>query len=82
MNLLRRVGYADRATAHGFRATFRTWATECTDATDRTKKLSTAHRIGDKIELAYDRSEVLEARRELMQRWGCYVMGRAYAPDR
>ncbi len=30
MNLLKRAGYADRTTAHGFRATFRTWATECT----------------------------------------------------
>ena len=44
MNLLRRLGYADRTTAHGFRATFRTWATECTDASSRTKKLSTAHK--------------------------------------
>ncbi len=33
MNLLKRAGYADRTTAHGFRATFRTWATECTNAT-------------------------------------------------
>ena len=32
MSLLKRNGHADRTTAHGFRATFRTWATECTKA--------------------------------------------------
>ena len=78
MNLLRRIGYADRTTAHGFRATFRTWATECTDATQRAKKLSTAHKVGDAIEEAYDRAMVIDPRRELMERWGCYVMGRVY----
>ena len=77
MNLLKRLGYADRTTAHGFRATFRTWATECADASARVKKLSTAHAPGDKIEDAYDRALVLDPRRQLMQRWGCYVMGRS-----
>ena len=78
MLLLTGLGYADRATAHGFRATFRTWASECTDATTRVKKLSTAHKPGDRIEDAYDRSLVLDPRRELMERWGCFVMGRPY----
>ncbi|MDD9982372.1 MAG: tyrosine-type recombinase/integrase [Gammaproteobacteria bacterium] len=83
MNLLKRLGYADRATAHGFRATFRTWASECTNAPTRAKKLSTAHKPGDAIEDAYDRSLVLDPRRQLMQHWGCYVMGRPYtAPER
>ena len=78
MNLLRRLEYADRATAHGFRATFRTWATERTKATQRVKKLSTAHKVGDDIEEAYDRAEVVDERRELMERWGCHVMGRPF----
>ena len=30
--LLRDVGLADRATVHGFRSSFRDWASECTDA--------------------------------------------------
>ena len=81
MNLIRRLGYADRTTAHGFRATFRTWATECTQASTRAKKLSTAHKPGDNIEDKYDRALVLDPRRELMQRWGCYVMGRPYTPQ-
>ena len=79
MNLLTRIGYAERATAHGFRATFRTWASECTNASTRAKKLSTAHKPGDAIEDAYDRSLVLDPRRQLMEQWGCYVMGRPYA---
>ena len=71
MNLLRRIGYADRTTAHGFRSTFRTWASECTEATTRAKKLSTAHKPGDAIEDAYDRALVLDQRRRLMEQWGC-----------
>ena len=78
MNLLKRLGYADRATAHGFRATFRTWASERTKASARVKKLSTAHKPGDKMEDAYDRSLVLDPRRELMERSGCFVTDRPY----
>ena len=80
MNLLKRIGYAGRTTAHGFRATFRTWATECTDATERAKELSTAHQIGDPVKRAYDRAQVLDPRRDLMERWACHVMGRPYPP--
>ena len=81
INLLKRNGYHKRTTAHGFRATFRTWATECTVATTRVKKLSTAHHVGDPIEDTYDHSEEMAVRRALMERWGCYVMGRAYTHD-
>ena len=79
MMIIRRMGYADRATVHGFRATFRTWASDCTRATERVKKLSTAHKPGDKMDAAYDRSFVLDPRRELMERWGCHVMDRPYS---
>ena len=59
---------------------FRTWATERTNASTRAKKLSTAHKPGDAVEDAYDRSLMLDPRRELMEEWGCYVMGRSYLP--
>ena len=81
MNLVKRLGYGDRATAHGFRATFRTWATERTDASQRVKKLCTAHKVGDDIEEAYDRAQVPDERRELMEQWGRYVMGRPFLPS-
>ena len=32
MKVLHTIGYGDRATVHGFRSSFRTWASECTDA--------------------------------------------------
>ena len=63
---------------HGFRATFRTWASACTSATERVKKLSTAHKPGDKMVEIYDRSLMLAPRAELMQMWGCHVMDRPY----
>ena len=81
MQLVKKLGYGSKTTVHGFRATFRTWATECTKATDRVKKLSTAHKAGDKMEQAYDRAEELLQRRDLMERWGCRVMDRPYGSD-
>ena len=56
----------------------RTWATERTKATQRAKKLSTAYKVGDDIEGAYDRALVVAERRELMERWGCHVTGRPF----
>ena len=80
MNLLKRLGYADRATAHGFRATFRTWATERTRAPVHVKRLSTAHQSENKMDEKYDRATVLEQRRALMEMWGCHAMGRPFPP--
>lgn len=78
MMIIKRMGYGDRATMHGFRATFRAWASDCTSAAERVKKLSTAHKPGDKVDEAYDRSLVFDPRRELMERWACHVMDRPY----
>ena len=81
MNLLKRLGYHDRATTHGFRATFRTWATDCTTASEHAKRLSTAHDSDHKMDGPYDRAFVLDERRDLMEMWGCYVMGRPCPPE-
>ena len=59
--LLRRMGRGD-LTAHGFRATFKTWASERTSFQNEIVEASLAHTIGGKVEQAYHaRRHVREA---------------------
>lgn len=60
------------ATVHGFRSSFRNW---CADngADSDTAERALAHTISNKVRAAYERSDRLEARREVMQRWGSYA---------
>lgn len=71
-NLLRSMKYGD-ITAHGFRTTFRTWASECTHYPREVCELALAHDARNQTEAAYSRSNLLEKRRELMQAWADYV---------
>ena len=73
--ILRTVGLAERATVHGFRSSFRDWAAECTNATYAAMELSLAHQVGNTVERAYARSDLLEQRRALMDQWAEFVMG-------
>ena len=73
--ILRTVGLAERATVHGFRSSFRDWAAECTSATYAAMELSLAHHVGNAVERAYARSDLLEQRRTLMDQWGEHVIG-------
>ena len=75
MTVLRRNGLADRTTVHAFRATFRTWAEECTSADHAVKELSLGHAVGTKVERANSRSELLEQRREFMEARGRFATG-------
>jgi len=59
-------------TAHGFRATFKTWATECTAFPREVIELALAHAVGDAVEVAYQRGEMLEKRRALMDEWAIF----------
>ncbi len=70
---LKSCGLADRATVHGFRTSFRTWASEKTDADHAVMELCLAHRVGPAVERAYARSELFEKRRELMDQWGHFL---------
>ena len=66
--LLRELEHGD-ITIHGFRASFKTWATERTRFDNHVVEAALAHINGDKIEAAYRRTDVLERRRELMSAW-------------
>ena len=69
----RDVGLAEKMTIHGLRATFRTWASERTNADHAVMEMSLAHRVGSAVEQAYARSDLLAKRRRLMAQWGRFV---------
>jgi integrase len=56
-------------TVHGFRSTFRDWASEQTSFPHETCEHALAHRISDKAEAAYRRGDQFEKRRMLMEAW-------------
>jgi len=75
--LLRRVkaesDSSDRvATAHGFRSSFRDWASESGYARDLAER-ALAHTVTNKVEAAYHRTDLLEQRRPLMEAWAAHV---------
>lgn len=55
--------------AHGFRATFRTWAEEAVAFPHHTIEEAMGHVVGGAVERAYRRTDVLEQRRKLMEAW-------------
>jgi integrase len=62
--LLKRMGKND-ASPHGFRATFRTWASERTNIAQDILEACIAHKASD----VYQRGDMLNRRREVMNRW-------------
>lgn len=72
--LMRRMN-VEGVTVHGFRSSFRDWASEVANAPRDVAESSLSHRIGSDVERAYARSDLLERRRTLMERWSHYVTG-------
>ena len=69
--LLRDCGV--EAVPHGFRSSFRDWASECTDAPRAVMEAVLAHAARNQAEAAYARSDLFARRRELMDAWAAYV---------
>jgi len=59
-------------TAHGFRATFRTWAEEVATFPHAVIEQAMGHQVGTQVERAYRRTDVLDKRRQLMHTWAQY----------
>lgn len=72
--VLDRLGYG-HVTVHGFRATFATWAEECTDYPDGVREAALAHKYKSETMAAYQRGAKLEKRRALMNDWAAYATG-------
>ena len=67
---MRRAGR--RETLHGLRSSFRTWAAERTNFPRELCEKALAHLVGDETERAYQRGDLLEKRRWLMEAWAKY----------
>lgn len=64
------------AVPHGFRSTFRDWVAERTNYPSDLAEMALAHTIGDKVEAAYRRGDMLDRRREMMQAWSDFAGGK------
>jgi integrase len=59
-------------TVHGLRSTFRDWAAEQTAYPHELCEIALAHAVGNKVEAAYRRGDMMEKRRRLMSDWAEY----------
>src|SRR5262249_25621825 len=62
-------------TVHGFRSSFRDWASENSNVPDRVVEAALAHVVGDATEAAYRRGDLFERRRHLMASWAGFLAG-------
>jgi integrase len=65
------------AVPHGFRSSFRDWVGEQTSFPRELAEKALAHSLPDKTEAAYQRGDLLEKRRGLMDAWAAYCDGEA-----
>ena len=65
----------EKITVHGFRTTFRTWASDSAHAPREVSEAVLAHAVENKVEASYARTDHLERRRELMEQWAKFLCG-------
>ncbi len=71
--LMDRRGMKERP--HGFRSSLRTWLAEVTDAPHEVAETVLQHVAGTSVQLAYRRTDYLQQRGVLMERWARHVTG-------
>lgn len=60
-------------TVHGFRSAFTDWAAETTDFPKEVADKALAHKLPNRVEAAYRRTDFFDKRRDLMARWAAYL---------
>ena len=65
------------ARPHGFRTSLRTWLAETTDAPHEVAEAMLAHVVDSSVVRAYRRTDFIEQRRVLTERWADHVTGGA-----
>lgn len=60
---------------HGFRSSLRDWIAETTDTPHDVAETVLGHTVGGSVERAYRRTDFLDQRRVLMERWAGHVTG-------
>jgi len=78
------MGTGKAATVHGFRSSFRDWASErCRSIPNvgEVAEMALAHVVDDKVEAAYRRGDLLEKRARLLEEWARFCTEPAAASD-
>ena len=70
--LLRRMLPYAKVTVHGFRSSFRGWAAERTSFPWEVCETALSHVTGNKAEVAYFRTDLVEKRQKLMNEWATF----------
>ncbi|MBK6490226.1 MAG: integrase arm-type DNA-binding domain-containing protein [Sphingomonadales bacterium] len=70
--LLRDAGITG-VTVHGFRSAFTDWAAETTDFPKEVADKALAHKLPNRVEAAYRRTDFFDKRRDLMTQWAAYL---------
>ena len=65
---------------HGLRSTFRVWTAERGYDRDMAE-MALAHSVGSAVERAYQRSDMVERRRAMMDDWAAFCHGNAPAEN-
>jgi integrase len=68
-------------TVHGFRSSFRDWASESTGYEHAVCEAALAHAIPGAVEQAYRRGDLFDKRRRLMADWASFCVGRPMADN-
>ena len=71
LKVLKRLNHSD-ITVHGFRSTFRDWCGESTNYPADVAEMALAHALRNKTEAAYQRGDLFEKRKRLMDDWAKY----------
>ena len=71
--MLERGELKEKGVPHGFRSTFRDWAAEQTNYPDELRKVASGHKVGDSVQQAYQRTDLLDKRRRLMTDWANFL---------
>ncbi|MEO0851355.1 MAG: integrase, partial [Pseudomonadota bacterium] len=72
--VLKRFHEPTTATVHGMRSTFRDWCEEQTSFPHAVKERALAHTVRNQVEAAYNRTDLFDKRRDLMDAWGRFAV--------
>lgn len=72
--LMAAMGQGDY-TVHGFRSSFKDWASEATEYPREVSEMALAHKVGSAVEQAYMRTKLFNRRRAIMDDWSTFCGG-------
>lgn len=72
LKAVKAIGY--KITVHGFRSTFRDWASETMNYPNDVTEMVLAHTNPNKAEAAYKRGDLFEKREKIMREWAEFVL--------